>query len=227
MCYGLRLTEKTHSIYGTLHTCSEFPKKRQLEMKMMLLAATAAMMVQAAQPDVFRFRDQTALAAFSGFNGCIATTFFIGASNTANGGPGATAPNSSMFINYTVFDVCSQTYLVYAYGNETIAGSQFKVDQNLSSATLVTSVPLQDLVSGSILNIDLSLTWTATETASSGNAVNHFVAPGIRVNSHSHGTQRQAIATGKITVNGVELMLGSPEFATISKTSGGSVVIRK
>ena len=107
-----------------------------------------------------------------------------------------------------------------------MSSSEFLIAQNLSSASLHVSVPMQDAISGLTFTAEIALTWTATEELTQGMSFTHSSAPGMRVNSRSRGSFRVAAVSGSISEGNTPVVLGSPLFAAIRKSTSGTIIIQ-
>jgi hypothetical protein len=196
----------------------------RITMRTVVCAITAAISLQAAE--VIHFRDEGAEAFFTASNGCVVTSYQVTATNGRSHSPSNPVQmQTTAFVAINRFDVCTQIPLMSAWGAAPLSSSEFQLAQNLSSASLHVSVPMQDGLSGQTFTAEIALTWTATDEMTHGISITHTSAPGMRVNGRSHGSSRVAAVSGSIVVGNTPVVLGSPLFAAIRKSTSGTVII--
>jgi hypothetical protein len=109
-------------------------------------------------------------------------------------------------------------------GDVPLSRGQLTIDNKLATATLRATVQLFDFVSDSLVDIDVDLTWTATDDGAFWNkSVNRVTYPdGSMTILRVSGASRDARASGVVSEGGVNL-LPTPSFgAYIGATKFGS-----
>ena len=192
-------------------------------MRILAIAVLAGSMLHAAE--VLHVRDEGADAFFQKTDGCIVSTFQVSVSATSLKVPSAPEQQQSMAtLAMSRFNVCTGTPVLSAFGGAPVTSAEFQIAQDLSAASLHASMTLMDQSGQSVL-ATIAITWTATESMSQGTSNFHTSAPGMRVNGHSHGRSRAALASGQIVVNGTAVLLDQSIFAQLRQNSTGTVVI--
>lgn len=157
-------------------------------------------------------------------SGCIETIVSITAVDRRVKDDGAPSQLESGAIATVIQrDVCSGTQLTFAVGTAELAAEAFQIDQ-LDSATLNTSITVQDFVSGSSFAVGVSLSWQAT--ADPARVRDHFLIqePGLTVNSRTDGTGRAGTVAGTVT-DGTTNFTPEPGVGLLGVAKAGEVVV--
>ena len=173
-------------------------KSRVLATLLLAAAMVGLVLPATAQAvDVFRFSGRTALATFSTTDGCIRTLVSLSANDQniqSPPGPGSASSVAVVFIS--VFDFCTGTDLIFAFGGAELADPEFQVAPSLDSATLNTTIGVVDLESRSSFNVNVAMSWTGSGDVTREPTHLHFGSPGFIFNGHSIGASRDADASG-------------------------------
>jgi hypothetical protein len=167
------------------------------------LALVAIALPKAAMAgSIFHFQGRFAEAYFDSLDSanCIDTAVYVFAEvgkSQSPPGPGISGVITYGFISK--YDYCGQTQLLGASFYSAIPSSDFKLDENLNSAQLTTTVSVFDYISGTSFPVSLALTWTAAGPAIRNNFGFHVHAPGFTANEHDNGVTRVADATGTVS----------------------------
>jgi hypothetical protein len=114
--------------------------------------------------------------------------------------------------------------LYYRLGGETTTFS-FSVADNLSSALLQGTVTYLSPLGP--VDVPVNLALTAASELVADNYVEHFAEPGAFVYTfHSKGESRDAVATGTVAINGVNLTPRPSTTAIILYAKTGSVTVQ-
>ncbi len=204
-------------------------KKRLFVALVLALIWIALPVMSALAGDIFLFRGQSADSFFSSADptGCILTNVGVFANDGKfQSPPGSGSTSSGAFIFIDQFTVCPFfSPLLSAFGSASLAGPDFQVLGQLNSATLDTTIPVFDFVSGSTLSADVDLTWTGTGALSRSNSHFHFQSPGFIVNGHFNGASRPAEASGSVSIGGTNFTPQPSVFAQIISAKSGEVII--
>jgi hypothetical protein len=112
-----------------------------------------------------------------------------------------------------------------AYAN--LADTNFVVGGAAKNATLVARIEAVDSVSGASKQLDINLSWSATEQENRGVYHTSYEYPGSRIIETSKGVSRGATAVGTIS-DGQTNYTPDPSWnADISDSSAGSITITK
>jgi hypothetical protein len=205
-------------------------KKRLLVVVLLTVALVGLVPPQTAQAeDVFRFSGDSAFALFSTREGCIRTLVSLSASDqTTQDAPGAGSALSLASVFISVFDFCTGTDLIFAFGGAELADAGFQVAATLDSATLNTTIGVLDLESGSSFNVDVAMSWTGSGDVTREPNQFHLRSPGLIVNVYSVGASRDAVASGTVIdpVTNTNFTPGPSLFAGIFSSISGQVAIR-
>jgi hypothetical protein len=149
-----------------------------------------------AETQHFGFKAEFAQARFLSIDpsGCVVTdvfVFVIDGRIKAVGGP-VFAPEA--FVSIVQRDVCANINLVVDEGVADLAPDAFEVNGQLRTATLNTTIDLDE--EGPV---EVSVTWTGTGTAVRETRHFHLKMPGFKVNSHFNGLTREATASGTVS----------------------------
>lgn len=153
----------------------------------------------------FQFKGLSADAFFDSFDGtgCVETSAEITPFNDRSkmGGSGPEV-FSAVSVSLFQYDSCSQTALFSAFAFVNLPAGAFQIKQNLSSATLNTTIDVFDGISGTTFPVDISISWTGTGPITASHEHFIFRAPGFRQNFHLNGKSNPATASGSVTVGG-------------------------
>lgn len=199
----------------------------------LVLLATAVMALTlpstALAADVYHFRGKTAWAELYSFDpaGCISTSVWLFvAENRYQAAPGA--PTNSAWVDLSIYQWNYCTYeFSCSYGSAALPDGAFRATGNLASATLNTTINVEDCFTGPARAVPVALTWTGEGevTQTHSNTSYHF--PGYRYRNRSNGQSRNAQVSGSVTVDGVNLAADASAYGYLTANSGGTVFIEK
>jgi hypothetical protein len=197
---------------------------------LILFAAAVALTLPSAAfgADTYHFRGKTASASFYDFDpgSCTSTSVWLNAyENRYKSEPGPATGTAWADISIYAWNDCTYQE-VCAYGGVQLSNGALQFGGNLSSATLNTTVELADCFTGAPLSASISLTWTGEGELSSSRSNSSYHYPGYRYTSHSQGQYRYTVASGSVTVNGVNVIEGASSYSSLNSTNGGTVVIQ-
>jgi len=167
-----------------------------------LVLMTHALPARAAGAETLhvKFQGRTAQAEFSSTEGCVHTVVYVlatdGRFKADPGGPEAGSAGET-YLYQT--DVCTQTQLRAAYGFAMLAPDEFQIDQQLTTATLTATIEVSDVVSGTSIPLNVSVSWRGSGNSFSEDTRFHVKVPGLKVNFHLDGTFREATASGTVS----------------------------
>jgi hypothetical protein len=180
-----------------------------------LLAILALMLVtlgqhtpaSAAYTENDKWRWTTAYAVFESVDpsGCIHTEVYVYAEETW----------SEVGLSISQYDTCIGTYLLIASGYAELADSDFRISANLDSATLKTTVDVEDYVSDSSFDVFVDLTWTGTSALGHGTSNYQGHGPGCHEISHDQMRSRAAQASGTVSDGETNFTLEPSEYGVI------------
>jgi hypothetical protein len=165
----------------------------------------------------FTFHGLTAFAEFdtNSPDGCVETFVYV------DGTQGHKSTEADVFVGQ--FDNCTQTLLLSAFGSA--SNPHFQVDKKLGSASLSATIPVTDEVSGTTLNVSVSVTWTALDALMQENGTFHFHSKGFIDNSHFNAAFRDANASGTVSNGTTNYTPASADYAQIASMKTGDVSI--
>jgi hypothetical protein len=188
---------------------------------LLLLAAAVLLLVlsapaQAVTLELHHGKTESADADFFSTSGCIDTGAFVAADDILVGTDQrlgvkqVSVPKdqaADVFLGIFRFDHCTNTDLTDAFEPAIpIPGADFQIADDLSSASLNTTVTVHDFVTDTDLSAAVDVNWTATGAATREGGVGFKETfPGrdpfiIRIGDT--GTRRDAQAAGSVTVGG-------------------------
>ena len=177
------------------------------------------------QTSHFKFKGLTANALFDSVAGCVETQAIIQALNTRikTVGPPGTTPSASVALFQ--FDNCSFTLLLSAFGFTDLPPGAFQIKNNLTTATLNTSVDVFDTVSNTTIAVDISLSWSGAGTLSVSKTHALTTSPGFRENFMFTGSSRPATVSGSVTALGTNFSASPAVFADLEDQKVGDLVV--
>ncbi len=129
----------------------------------------------------------------------------------------------SVLVSYTQY--CSGTY-TFGYGSAAIPNADVKLS-DMQSARLRGSLAISDYWTGTpFATVALDLELDGTGEVLRIPSHQQYEAGPVSVVLESVGTMREALASGTVTVNGVELVSGF-SGGGLSKTESGELIIQK
>jgi len=172
------------------------------------------------------FKNNSASADFSSVDstGCILSDAFI------NGFDSLTRPGNTTgqfaFVAIVVVDSCNNfTPVKEAFSQDFTGTVQF--GRNLSTARVTGSATMFDVVSNTTFTATFDVTWQGFGPTTSMIDSQHFHAPGFILNTHFHGSDRAAEASGTLS-DGTTNFAAAPSLsADLFNSSGGSVQLFK
>ena len=165
----------------------------------------------ASAAQVIRFTDQFATAGFRSIDpsGCIQTVVLLTAGNDVDQEPpGPPTRTSGAFLRITQFDRCTGTFTVCSGGvSGEDSGVEFSTNPAVREATLTGTIPLRCTSSTGVtfVNAVVNMTWTGTGEADRSVNNNHFDFGDLIMNTQFRGATRDAVATGTVLLNGVNV----------------------
>jgi hypothetical protein len=114
---------------------------------------------------------------------------------------------------------------VLVAGVADLSDLDFTVDPKLSRAHLHAEGLFEDDTTLTFFPIALDLTWTATAPLAHQSSHDAFREPGFAIKTRFTGPFRDATATGSISGDDTELVLGPPESAQLQRNDAGSLSI--
>ena len=179
-----------------------------------------------AAAEVFHFKGRSATAFFNNTDasGCFATSATVGAGEELqHRPPGKGSPYGVAFALVSLFNICTDTRVVNAYGTVPLSQSALKIAGNLDGAHLTATVPVFDNISGTWFDVDIDLTWTATDELRLEKLHDAVNTDGCHFNAHSHTASRRAQASGTVS-NGTINFTPEPSIsAIVFSWKGGEV----
>jgi hypothetical protein len=181
----------------------------------------------AAQVTIFHISGNAVLASFHNLDasGCIITdTFVFASADTIHNPLGGPTPNLVTGVAISQFDQCVGFLIRAAVGSTNDVN--FQIAKDLTSATLSGSFPLDDLVSGTTLQVTVNLTWTGN-----GNTVHqvfhgHLQLPGFVSNGLFNGDMQDGQASGVISGADQNFAPGVSVSAQLQQNTVGDITVQ-
>jgi hypothetical protein len=178
---------------------------------------------QAAESTRYRFRGAFASASFATDNGCVATYTFISVGDgSVQAGQGKPEVQSAAYVSLYQYDYCAETTLLSGEGFATLDADAFQIDR-LTSATLKTTISVEDWVSGATIPVDVDLTWTGTGATVRESNHYHSNSRDFTYNVRYTATSRSATAAGAVTLGGLNLTPEPAGWAILGKNADAAV----
>ena len=174
--------------------------------------------------DVYKFRvkDLGARATFFTTDECIQTFISVDVFNSVLHEPPGPPPTSSseVLLSIDKFDFCTYTQLLSVFVFTTLGDQDFQVSNNLTSATLNTTIDVDEES-----EIFIDMTWESNSAKERFKSNNLLRLIGFFSNSKMTGTSRQAIATGSVSDGTTNFTPAPSTDASISNSKHGSMMI--
>ena len=209
--------------------------QRKFKVTMLLILTTAVFAAvsavnahAAAQIQVFRTSGNSVMASFHSLDasGCVITD----ASVFASDGTILTSPGEDLFrfraLGYATsqFDQCRQLLLLTGLG---LTGAvNFQIAKDLTSATLSGTIPMDEFVSGTTIQISVNVTWVGNGTTVHQVATSHERVPGFVEDSHGNGDMQEGGAAGVITDGTQNFAPGASVSAELEQNSSGTISVQ-
>jgi hypothetical protein len=132
-------------------------------------------------------------------------------------------PAPSVVLELIQLDTCTGVPLFVGTGDPVVL--PFQIAGNLSSASFAGTVPVFDLQTFNLYNVDVNLTWTATGPAERHNDHDQFRDAGIFFNTVTVGVHAPAVATGTVILLGKNLTPEPSDSAEIQTQNTGTITI--
>jgi hypothetical protein len=193
-----------------------------------VFAAIAAVNAHAAaQVEVFRTSGNSVMASFHSLDasGCVITDASVFASDgTALIPPGGPAPFQGAGIAISQFDQCRQLLLLTGLGSTDAVN--FQIAKDLTSATLSGTIPMDEFVSGTTIQISVNVTWVGNGTTVHQAATSHEAVPGFVEDGHGNGDMQDGQAAGVITDGTQNFAPGASVSAELQQNSSGTISVQ-
>jgi hypothetical protein len=169
----------------------------------------------------------SAYAQWEWVNGTVDTYVSVNVSDNNDSGTAGRSPDGFVALNINQYDTVTNNVLMtgaaYVFSPEDF---DFTIDKDLGTATLhVRNAIFQDDNSFTFFNVDLDLTWTATEDATTAKSHFNYKAPGIHEISHFQGVFRDGVATGSVFGKNQQFVSGTSQAAQLQQNKFGDMTV--
>lgn len=191
-----------------------------------LLLAAFGQPIRASAAEVFNSKGRSATAFFNSIDasGCFATSATVGGvEETQHRPPGEGAFAGTAFALVSLYNICTDTGVVNAYGTVPLSKSDLKIDGDLDPVHLTATIPVFDRLSGSWFDVYVDLTWTATDELNLEKSHDSVNINGCHYNTHSHDASRRAQASGTISYGTINFTPEPSISAIVYSWKGGEV----
>ncbi|HEY9288785.1 MAG TPA: hypothetical protein VIT43_12270 [Candidatus Dormibacteraeota bacterium] len=173
-----------------------------------------------------RFSGQNADAAWSTVSGSIETDVSVDASDQSAQQVGSGSIQSGMvFVAITKTDLSACVQTEAAFGFASVPESAYTINPGLRSATLTTSIPMVDYISGNSGNVSLGLTWTGTGDIYRESGRFTYHSGGFIATKWFDGMRRGATVSGILSDGTTNYADAAPTYADLSFDRSGYMVI--
>ena len=198
----------------------------------LIAAAVAAAGAQSAPAaEVVRFTDEFATAGFRSTDpsGCVQTVVLLTAgTDVDHEPPGPPTRTSGAFLRVTQFNRCTGE-LMTCSGSVSGEDSSVVFESNpaVREATLTGTIPLVCTSAAGVTTVNavVNMTWTATGQAERDVNNSHFDFDGLIINAQFRGATREAVATGTVLLNGVNVTPNPSVRGEIVSETGHQVTV--
>lgn len=187
--------------------------------------STLATASPAMAADTYQVRGRGAYAYFYTSTDCGYSYVSISANEFSSRGSGAPAPTMVAYMYVDQYDYCTNTGF-YGFGSQEITTSDFQIQDSLASASLNTTIPVCDYLSGNCPTFSVNLVWTATGSSSRVTQNAQYKSPHCIQNLRFKSTQRSASASGSVS-DGTTNWISGQTSTSASMDSGmnGTVTV--
>ena len=140
-------------------------------------------------------------------------------------GPGQPAADFFAEVFIDQFDFCTETGLISAFGTTTLSAGEFQIDKKITSATLNTTIEVEDFLSGTSFPVDVNVSWTGTGDPFREKDHSQIKTPTFKLNSHFDGTFRDAEASGTVSDGTTNFTPEPPFIAEMGSVKEGELAI--
>jgi hypothetical protein len=159
-------------------------------------------------------------------NSCISNAVGVSATeNRIQEGAGKPEIVSEAQIHIWIYNGCTNEPLINVLDSATLSPEAFDTLGNLKSATLNTTVDVYDTVSETTLPVLINLTWTGTGPISKEGGKESGDYGKCKINFSWKGISRGAVATGSVTVMGVNRTPELSNYALMADTKQSETLI--
>jgi hypothetical protein len=196
-------------------------KIRSLPASLVALAALAVLLLwpstaqAATQVDQYRFQGNTAVASFYSTAGCISAGAYLSATEDRSNPSQSTA-----YIFAYRNDECAGVQTHAVVGSATLPPGAFTIDSRLTTASLVTSIPVDDHITGVSGTVTANLSWAGFGELSSQRYTSQTRTPSYLLTQTYSGTFRDSSVTGSLSD-------GTFEYAGTEAASSGQLSLTK
>lgn len=195
------------------------------------LAATLALclvpMAAGAETDVYKFQDKIAYASFQTNDGCIYTsaevTLFEFRAKLPPGPPEETGPAMTVYLYR--YDYCQNLTLNEINKLVELAPGSFSLNSGLHSARLSTTIEAYDWGTGNTVPVTVDVTWEGVGEGLSDSTHGTWSTPTQRVVWRFGGSIRDAVATGTVLMDTMNVSPGPSAFAYMGLAKSGEIHI--
>jgi hypothetical protein len=198
-------------------------KIRSLPASLVALAALAVLLLwpstaqAATQVNQYRFQGSTAEASFRSTDGCIQTGAYVSASEVRSNPSQSTA-----YIYVYQYDNCTGVGYHAADGSATLPPGAFTIDSRLTTASLVTSIPVYDYITGVSGTVTANLSWAGSGELYSNRFTSQTRTPSFLMTETRSGSFRYSSVTGSVS-DGTFEYGGTEDYSSLSSVKSGQV----
>jgi hypothetical protein len=189
--------------------------------------STLALPAFAVTQDTYHFRGQTVHAEWTSFDGCRGTYLSVsGVENRTHDGPGSPTSGGVIEATVVVYDECTSSELIVAFGTAPLPDASHLVSGGLQSAALQTTVQARDFLTGATVPIAIDLAWDGQGEVFREHFRSGYETQGLRYHSSSAVSSRSATVTGDVSIHGVSVIPASADlYAFLGNTQSGRTSI--
>lgn len=167
-----------------------------------LTLATFSAHTSASAVSMFKFRGLGANASFSSLDasGCIQTNVDVfTAEAILQTKPGNKGPFSSVNLFINQHNLCTDTRMLAAEGVADLADPDLQISSKLDWATLTTTLPMQDALTGNTFEVVIDLAWRGIAPVTREHSNFRFGDKLCKIHNRFKGTFRASEASGSVS----------------------------
>jgi hypothetical protein len=169
---------------------------------------------------VSRFRGSFGDLSCYGTQDCLSTSLYVFSNANDSKSKGRSQEESLVYLSYTVYNYCTDTYVANYFGSTTTAS----VSGNASRLTSSGTFDVYDYVTETTGTANVNLAFDANGVLTSRSVyTTRYNTPDYSYRVHSIATYTSADATGTVMVNGTNVLEGLECSASIGTTNQGTI----
>jgi hypothetical protein len=180
------------------------------------------------KPTIANVRGPVANAGFETVDGsgCVVTDVFVSANSGVEQDLPTTTHVGVASVSIYRYNACTGDEYINAAGyTDRLPAGAFSVSKQLDRARLVTTIPVDDLTSGTAYDVAVDVTWTGTSVITRDHANTNDRYPACHVLNRWKGSGRTADAMGTVSVGTTNFTPTTSQWGEVGTVISGFEVI--